>query len=111
MIYDARPFRNGILIELDEHQAILRERLRVLTAGTSEGRLGGPMPVRWRLGWSCTWTPVKRDAEGNLLLIFRVRHTLRPSWQYHQRVRLVRTRTLPLKVKSRVARGFGNAHT
>jgi len=95
MLPDGPRERNGIRVTLAEHQAILEHRLSTLEAASAEGRLDGPLPVRWRVGYRCTWFPVARDAQGSLLLILTVTATTRPGWRYQRKIRLVASKRLP----------------
>jgi hypothetical protein len=87
---------NGIMISREEHQAILKARLETLKSATAVDRLGGPLPVRWRVGWDCSFKPVKRSRDGSLLVLLTATDASRPGWKYERRIRLVKARRLSL---------------
>ena len=98
-----RPLElNGIVCSTEEHLAILGERLAVLEAATGEGRLGGPLPVRWRSGWTCRFKVVRRDSQGALLVELRAWHVRTPKQVYVRRRRFVQQTALPYELGKRL---------
>jgi hypothetical protein len=87
------PILNGVPCTHDEHKVILQERLATLAAATAQGRLDGPLPVRWRVGWRCRFTVLRRERDGSLRVHL---YADGPRGErYERNVRLVRRRPLP----------------
>jgi hypothetical protein len=49
-----------------EVRSVLKVRADCLDAATGEGRLDGPLPVRWRVGWRGIITWMGRDRDGSM---------------------------------------------
>jgi len=98
-----RPEVQGFVLTADEHRAILKERLAVLDAATAQTTLDGPLPVRWRHGWSCGFRILRRDPDGSLLVAYAAEG---PNLQgfYVRKRRFVRQADLDRKLRERVAR-------
>lgn len=102
MLPPQRPVCNGIVLSFEEHHAILSERLAVLAAATGEGRLGGPLPVRWRTGLHCTFEVVKRDSQGAVLVSFHAWQDRVPNRRYVRKKRFVQRTALPYELGRRL---------
>lgn len=89
MLHTATFQRNGVSVTLDEHKAILRERLEVLSYASAWALWGQPLPAGDRVGWRCSWTPLARSRDGSLLVELRCTGPAL-SRAYVRRVRLVR---------------------
>lgn len=87
------PERNGIVLTHEEHKVILQACREALAAATAVGRLGGPLPVRWRRGWRYTWKPLRRDSDGSVRVSIRCTGP-DLTQPYVRNVRLVKERRL-----------------
>jgi hypothetical protein len=87
-----------------EHRALLEQRRLALDDATCIATLEGPLPVRWRVGWSATLEILKRDSDGSLCARITV---LGPGLTrpYVRRVRLCKMHPSTRGSGSGVARG------
>jgi hypothetical protein len=92
------PYRyldlNGLKPTPDEYRQILTERLKTLDQCARDPLGGDPYPIAWRQGFKAYWRPLKRDRDGNLLvLLWATGPGLHP--RYERRVRLVQRKHFP----------------
>jgi hypothetical protein len=92
--YSSTP--NGATLE--EFRSLLNLRLETLDAATALGRLDGPLPVQWRVGWRATLKVLGRDRDGSLCaLITCTGPTL--CEPYVRKVRLCKRKPLPVGLR------------
>ena len=78
----------------EEIRKLIELRREALDHATAEGRLDGPLPVQWRVGWTAHIRTQGRDHDGSLVahIVVQGPHGQVP---YVRKVRLVRSQPLP----------------
>jgi hypothetical protein len=77
-----------------ELRAVISQCKDALSHATAHGRLTGPLPVRWRIGWKYHWRLLRRDRDGSALVEITIDSPEKARFYWRQ-IRLVPQERLP----------------